>query len=95
MTDSLLIDLSRGKNALFIRQTVAAAFGIPLGREFTWDDLRGLICCPGNPRIPARMEVDGFVGFSLRAAEEAEMFMAFLAELRTIRPDIEIRIRIL
>jgi hypothetical protein len=35
--NSIFIDLTYAKNALFVRQSVAVAFGIKLDREFTWD----------------------------------------------------------
>lgn len=34
------IDLTYAKNALFIRQSVAVAFGISIDREFTWEFFR-------------------------------------------------------
>lgn len=36
-SDQVTIDLTYGKNALFVRQTVAVALGIAINRELTWE----------------------------------------------------------
>lgn len=75
---------------MFVRQTVAVAFGIPLDRELTWDYLRMRICDPGNTEVPKRLLLVGLPRLSTMLQEEQRMFSAVLKELRTLRPDIEI-----
>lgn len=93
--DELRIDMTRAKNALFVRQTVAIAFGLPLDQEFTWDSLRALICYAGNPRIPATISVDGLASMSLNVASEEREFSDFLKALQVARPDLRLSYRIL
>ena len=53
------LDFTYAKNALFVRQTVAAAFGVPLGQEFTWDSLSTLACDAASETKPNRMTDTG------------------------------------
>lgn len=92
MSDKMVIDLTWAKNALFVRQTIAKSFGIPLDREFTWDSLQALICFSGNPKIPAKIDVYGFAGLGCSLKLEAEMFSTFLQALKIARPDVDVRV---
>jgi hypothetical protein len=88
------IDLSHAKNALFVRQTVAKAFGIPLDREFTWDILTRLICRPENSDLPEKVYVESCSSMSIRVPHEAKMLKKFFDSLREARPDIQITVRL-
>jgi hypothetical protein len=90
MRYELRIDLSYAKNALFVRQTIAAAFGVPLGREFTWEILHSLICYPENPALPKSILVEGFSQLSVRVPDEEKNLRNFLRQLREVRPDIQV-----
>lgn len=91
-TSELRIDLSYAKNALFVRQTIAVAFGIPINREFTWEILRNLICYPENPSLPENILIEGLLGLSSRVPDEGQHLSDFLRHLRTARPDIKVSI---
>ena len=86
----LRLDLSYAKNALFVRQTIAAAFGVPLNREFTWEILRNLICYPENPALPESILIEGFPGLSSRVPDEGKRLSDFLRYLHAARPDIKV-----
>jgi hypothetical protein len=90
--DEVTIDLGFAKNALFVRQTTAVAFGIPLGREFTWSILREESISSANIAAVKKICIRGFSGLSLRLPDEAKMFMGFLQDLKAARPDIEVMI---
>ena len=94
MNEPKTLDFTYAKNALFVRQSVAVAFGIPLDRELTWDYLRERICDPGNAAIPQRLLLIGLPTLSTMLPEESRMFSAVLKELRTLRPDIEILVEL-
>jgi hypothetical protein len=86
------IDLTYAKNALFVRQTVAVAFGIPIDRELTWPILQERICDPANLAIPKKILVEGLPGLGIRVPDEERMLISLLLDLRVIRPDIEVMI---
>ena len=94
MSEQKKLDFTHAKNALFVRQTVAVAFGIPLDRELTWDYLRKRICDPGHTEVPERLLLIGLPRLSTMLPEEKRMFSAVLKELRTLRPDIEIMVEL-
>ena len=91
-TSELRIDLSYAKNALFVRQTIAAAFKVAVNREFTWEILRNLICYPENPALPESILIEGFPGLSSRVKDEGKNLSEFLSHLRVVRPDIKVSI---
>ena len=91
----LQIDLRHAKNALFVQQTVAVAFGLKLDREFTWDGLTSLVCGLEDAELPAKILVHGITGLDIRVPGEDRKLSAFFDALRARRPDIEILIRIL
>lgn len=90
--NELRIDLGCAKNALFVRQTIAAAFGVPLNMEFTWEILRKLICYPENPALPQSILIEGFPGLNTRVPDEGRNLSNFLRDLRAVRPDIKVSI---
>lgn len=94
VNSKVLIDLTYGKNALFVRQTTAAAFGIPLGWEFTWADLGDTICSHAVEALPSQVIVDGLSSLSLRVPSEARAFNEFLRRLAAAHPSVRIRIQI-
>ena len=94
MRKHVRIDFSYAKNALFVRQTVAVAFGIPLDQEFTWGVLSDLICGRESIDLPEQMTVEGLSSLSVQVPGEAINFKAFLKHLGSAHPDIDIRIRI-
>ena len=81
--NAIEIDLSYAKSALFVRQTIARTFGIPLDQEFSWDILRALICRPDNPFLPHSITLRGWPQASGRLPEEAQELMALLHLLKT------------
>lgn len=81
--NAIEIDLSYAKNALFVRQTIARTFGIPLDQEFSWDILRALICRPENSFLPHSITMRGWAQFSGRLPEEAQELMALLRLLKS------------
>lgn len=92
MSEPKKLDFTCAKNALFVRQTVAVAFGVPLDRELTWEYLRERICDPGNAEVPKRLLLTGLPALSTMLPEENRMLSAVLKELRSLRPDIEIKV---
>jgi hypothetical protein len=93
-TAQVRLDLRSAKNALFVRQTVALAFGIPLDREFTWGILGRLICRPDNGELPERVVVEGLPALHSRVPHEARMLAKFFDSLCAARPGIEVVIRL-
>lgn len=94
MNSHVSIDLTYGKNALFVRQTVAIAFGVPLGQEFTWDMLGNLICARKSIDLPGRISVLGLSSFAVHVPDEARSFQKFLDRLCAEHPGIDVVIRI-
>jgi hypothetical protein len=94
MTGKITIDLTWAKNALFVRQTVAQAFGVPLDREFTWDMLRAAICRADNPRLPDKIYIVGRSHASLDVPNEARALDEFLAALKVVRPHLQITVQL-
>lgn len=86
------IDFSDAKNALFVRQTVAKAFGLPLDREFTWDILRSLICYPENSALPESLLIEGLPSLGVCVPDEAQHLTTFLRDLRVVYPEIKIAV---
>jgi hypothetical protein len=93
-SDQVTIDLTYGKNALFVRQTVAAAFGIAINRELTWEMIRETLSDPSNRTLPARIMVKGLPHLGTTVPHEADQLRSVLRELGALRPDIAIRILI-
>lgn len=93
--DNLRIDLTYARSALYVRQTIAQAFGIPLGREFTWHILRDLICGLPASALPISITFAGWARMSMVIREESENLSAFLSELKRVHPDIKVWIIIL
>lgn len=85
------IDLTYAKTPLFVRQTIAVTFGIPLDQEFTWRILRERICDPANSSVPRRLLVRGFSSLAVALPEEASMLGGVLKALCALRPDVEIQ----
>ena len=92
---NLRIDLTYARSPLYVRQTVAQAFGIPLGREFTWHILRDLICGLPASALPASVTFAGWSQMSMIIRDESENLSAFLSELKRVHPDIKVWIIIL
>lgn len=88
--ENLRIDLTYARSALYVRQTIAQAFGIPLGREFTWHMLRDLICGQPASALPRSITFAGRIRMSMVIREEAENLSAFLSELKRVHPHIEV-----
>jgi len=78
------IDLTYAKNALFVRQTVAVAFGIPIDQELTWGFLQDRLCTSGGPEIPERILVRGLSLASIQLEEECQMLRNLLRALGTV-----------
>ncbi len=78
------IDLSYAKNALFIRQSVAVAFGVPIDRELTWGFLKDAICAIDHLAIPKQVTVCGLPSDSGMLGEESRMLMGLLRTIREI-----------
>ena len=85
------IDFTYARTPLFVRQTIAVTFGIPIDQEFTWRILRERICDPGNSSVPKRLLVRGFSSLAVALPEEASMLRTVLKDLCTLRPDVEIQ----
>ena len=86
------LDFTFAKNALYVRQTLAAAFGVPLGQEFTWDSLSGLVCNAACATKPSRLTVSGLSNMAVRLPEEAAMFRGFMRDVQERLPNLDIRI---
>ncbi len=92
MTNGVVtLDISFAKNALFVRQTIAVAFGIPLDQEFTWPILYEKVRSSAGLAEAREIHVNGPY---TRIPDEERLFSHFLHEIGAIRPDIRIMIRI-
>ena len=85
------IDITYAKNALFVRQSVAVAFGVPIDREITWVFLQDLLCNSSEFALPARVLVCGLPSASGAIGDEIRMLRTFLRALATTR-SIEVQI---
>ncbi len=93
MTDkSIVVDLTNLRTSLGVRQTVAQAFGVPLGQEFTWDSLGALVCDAVRAAEPNRMTVSGLPKLGVNLPEEATMFRRLLGDLTSWLPNLDIRV---
>ena len=88
----LTLDFECGRTPLFVRQTVAVAFGIPLGQEFTWESLTALVCAFVKASPPRRISVLSLVYLSVVLTDEAAMVNALLRKLGKEHPDIAISV---
>jgi hypothetical protein len=86
------VDLTYAKTPLFVRQTLASAFGVPLGQEFTWDSLRELICDAARASRPERMTVSGLSNLAVSLPDEAAQFKGLLRDLKIWLPRLDIRV---
>ena len=86
------LDFEYGRTPLFVRQTVAVAFGIPLGQELTWASLTALVRASVKASRPHRISVLGLVEISVTLPEEADMVGRLLKVLREDHPDMEISV---
>ena len=84
------IDLTYAKNALFVRQSVALAFGIPIDRELTWEFLQGRICNSEDVAIPTHVLVRGLPNSGGSLGEESQMLRRLLRELESVH-DIQVQ----
>lgn len=80
----ITIDLTYAKNAWFIRQSVAVAFGVPIDRELTWDFLRDRICSAGTHAMPNGVTVRGLPNVSGALGKESQMFLSLLRTLGAV-----------
>lgn len=85
------IDLAYAKNALFLRQSVAVAFGVPIDREITWVFLQDMLGNASECALPARVLVCGLPSVSGAIGDEIRMLRTFLRALATTR-NIEVQI---
>jgi hypothetical protein len=84
------LDFTFAKNALFVRQTVAVAFGIPLGEEFTWRSLSALVCEAAKASPPAQVKVLGLSALSTLLPTEARSLKELLGILQGQHPGLEV-----
>jgi len=92
MNDSqVTIDLTYAKNALFVRQSVAVAFGIHIDRELTWGFLKNSICGSEDLTMPKRVIIRGLPSDSGVLGEESQMLRGLLRAVRTVH-NIEVQI---
>lgn len=85
------IDLTYAKNALFVRQSVALAFGIPIDRELTWDFIQDRICNSHGFEMPGRVLIRGLPSPSSALGDESRMLRNLLRLLETAH-GVEVRI---
>ena len=92
MTDTRkTIDLTCAKNALFVRQSVAVAFGVPLDRELTWDFLQDRLCSSADVAMPDCVLIRGMPSTAGELGEETRMLHRFLRALEAAR-GVKVRI---
>jgi hypothetical protein len=88
----LTLDFECGRTPLFVRQTVAVAFGIPLGQEFTWNSLTRLVLEAAKASPPRRISVLGLMHLGVVLPEEAEMVSSLVRKLGEQHPDVAISV---
>lgn len=86
------LDFEYGRTPLFVRQTVAVAFGIPLGQEFTWDTLTKLVLENVKSSPPRQVSVLGLMHIGVALPEEYEMVSSLLRKLTEQHPDMDISV---
>lgn len=84
------IDLTYAKNALFIRQSVAVVFGVPLDRELTWDFLQDSLCSSTEVEMPNCVLIRGMPSTNGELGDESQMLYGFLRALEAAR-GVEVR----
>jgi hypothetical protein len=89
---TLMLDFEGVRTPLFVRQTIAVAFGIPLGQEFTWNSLTELVCIAAVASPPRRISVLGLAYLGVVLPEEADMVGSMLRRLRKERPSMAISV---
>ena len=87
----LTLDFECGRTPLFVRQTVATTFGIPLGQEFAWDTLTELVRAAVRESPPHSISVLGLSPVGV-VMPEASCLGVLLRELETEHPDIRISV---
>jgi len=86
------LDFTYAKTPLFVRQTLAKTFGVPLNQEFTWPILRAKIFDPAHSIPVKSLLVVGRSNLAQTLPEESESLSSFIKELGMLRPDIDVRI---
>jgi len=76
------IDLTYARNALFVRQSVAVAFGIPVDRELTSEYLQDRLCNAHDLEIPKRVLIRGLPSASSALGDESRMLRQLLRALQ-------------
>lgn len=87
---SVTLDFSFAKSPLFVRQTVASAFGIPLGQEFTWAVLASLTCEATRLSAPDQLVIVGISQLEVALPDEAKSLREFLGVLRANLPNLKV-----
>lgn len=86
------LDFTYAKTPLFVRQTLAKTFGVPLNQEFTWYILRAKIFDRTHSIPVTSLLIVGRSKLAQTLPEESDSLSNFLKELGTLRPDIDIRV---
>lgn len=89
-TDAVFVDLSTAKTALFVRQTLASAFSIPLMQEFTWDLLTNQICEAARDSELKRISFRGLSQLQTSLPDEAKALTEFLRALQFRLPRLTV-----
>ncbi len=88
----ILVDVTNVRTPVGVRQTVAAACGVPVGQEFTWESLGQLVIDAFRASEPNRMIVSGLPKLGVNLPEEATMLRGLLKDLTSRLPNLEIRV---
>jgi hypothetical protein len=86
------LDFTYAKTPLFVRQSLAKTFGVPLNQEFTWPILRAKIFDPAHSIPVKSLLIVGQSNLAQTLPEESNLLSSFLKELGMLRPDIDIRV---
>jgi hypothetical protein len=93
-SEQVTIDFTSAKSPLFVRQAVAAAFGIHPNQEFTWSTLRDCVCDSGSPDSPKQFLIRGLSSLAIALPDEEKSFRTFLSEVGAARPNVSFKIAI-
>ncbi len=91
MNDELTIDLTYATSPLFVRQTMALAFGFPIDQEIQWRDL-GEHIRKTDRDLPNVLVFKGRCSLALKFREEEFMLRHFLRELSAAHPHVKIMV---
>jgi len=93
--EKITLDFTYARSPLFVRQTVAVAFGLFPRGDLTWHDLTAHIHTLERSALPREIYVRGHASVSIALPEEKQSLGELFDVLSSRSPEIRITFQIL